>query len=48
LKTVGDEESAKEMCKDIEDRSSCGIMAETLNTIEKQSDGISEIRRLQT
>jgi len=30
LKTVGDEESAREICKDIEDKSSSGIMAETL------------------
>jgi hypothetical protein len=32
---VGDEESAREMCKDIEDKSSSGIIAETLNLIEK-------------
>jgi len=35
LKTVGDEESAREMCKDIEDKSSSGIMEETLNIVEK-------------
>jgi hypothetical protein len=35
LKMVGDEESASEMCRDIEDRSSCGITAETLNEVEK-------------
>jgi hypothetical protein len=35
LKMVGDEESAREMCKDIEDKSSSGIIAETLNWIEK-------------
>ena len=34
MKTVGDEESAKEICKDIEDKSSSGIIAETLNRIE--------------
>jgi hypothetical protein len=34
LKTVGDEESAREICKDIEDKSSSGIIAETLNRIE--------------
>jgi hypothetical protein len=34
---VGDEESAREMCKDTEDISSCGMMAETLYTIEKDS-----------
>src|SRR5882762_1963791 len=34
LKTVGDEESPKEICKDIEDSSSSGIIAETLNRIE--------------
>jgi hypothetical protein len=33
---VGDEESAREMCKDIEDKSSSGIIAETLNRIEKK------------
>jgi len=32
---VGDEESAREMCKDIEDKSSSGIIAETLNLIEE-------------
>ena len=32
LKTVGDEESAREMCKDIEDKSSSGIIAETLKS----------------
>lgn len=35
LKMVGDDESAREMCKDIEDKSSSGIMAETLNQFEK-------------
>jgi hypothetical protein len=35
LKMVGDEESASEICRDIEDRSSCGITAETLNEVEK-------------
>ena len=34
MKTVGDEESAREMCRDIEDKSSSGIIAETLNRIE--------------
>jgi hypothetical protein len=34
LKMVGDEESAKEMCKETEDKSSSGIIAETLNRIE--------------
>lgn len=34
MKTVGDEESAREICKDIEDKSSSGIIAETLNRIE--------------
>ena len=33
---VGDEESARDMCRDIEDRSSCGITAETLNEVEKE------------
>jgi hypothetical protein len=28
-------ESASEMCRDIEDRSSCGITAEALNEVEK-------------
>jgi hypothetical protein len=32
---VGDDESAREICKDIEDKSSSGIIAETLNQIEK-------------
>lgn len=36
MKIVGDEESAREMCKDIEDKSSSGIIAETLNRIEKR------------
>jgi len=35
LKMVGDEESAKEMCKETEDKSSSGIIAETLNGIER-------------
>lgn len=35
MKIVGDEESAREMCKDIEDKSSSGIIAETLDRIEK-------------
>ena len=35
LKIVGDEESAREMCKDTEDNSSSGIIAETLNKTEK-------------
>lgn len=35
LKMVGEEESASEICKDIEDRSSWGITAETLNEVEK-------------
>lgn len=39
LKMVGDEESAREMCKDIEDKSSSGIIADTLNRIEKQLNG---------
>jgi len=40
LKIVGDEESAREMCKDIEDKSSSGIKAETLNLIEtRQPEG---------
>lgn len=34
---VGDEESAREMCKDTEDSSSCGMIAETLNIIDKDS-----------
>lgn len=34
---VGDEESAREMCRDIEDRRSCGITAETLNEVEKEN-----------
>lgn len=33
LKMVGEEESASEICKDIEDRSSWGITAETLNEV---------------
>jgi hypothetical protein len=41
LKIVGDEESAREMCKDIEDKSSSGIIAETLNRIivRKMTEG---------
>ena len=41
LKIVGDEESAREMCKDIEDKSSSGIIAETLNriTLRKMTEG---------
>jgi hypothetical protein len=35
LKIVGDEESAREMCKDIEDKSSSGIIAETLDQLRK-------------
>lgn len=34
MKTVGDEESAREICKDIEDKSSSGTIAETLDRIE--------------
>jgi hypothetical protein len=37
LKMVGDEESAREMCKDTEDKSSSGIIADTLNRIERGS-----------
>jgi hypothetical protein len=51
LKMVGDEESAREMCKDIEDKSSSGIIAETLigwvsdvlgrgNSLLNHADGI--------
>jgi hypothetical protein len=36
LKIVGDEESAREMCRDIEDKSSSGIIAETLDRSEKR------------
>jgi len=38
LKMVGDEESAREMCRDIEDRRSSGITAETLNEDEKVNE----------
>jgi len=34
LKMVGDEESAKEMWKETEDKGSSGTIAETLNKIE--------------
>lgn len=33
---VGDEESARDICRDIEGRRSCGITAETLNEVEKE------------